>query len=265
MEHPPQRDATIIFRELYRLVCAARDAAAASSKETDDIRRVTWENEQDAKRIQLQAKLERDIANMRSELSMLKAYLSLHPNIPIPASLQDSPLYDTISTTAFIEQYTSPESDALTYSPMSPVSPALSHPSVHQPMFVEGSSSRPLTAQGQHPDTPLPSLGPSASSYPMPIPGLPDSLYIIRTNSPEQFGPPTPLSRGASLTPGPEVPNLKRPRYVIEDDSDHNSDSEEDAGASATDRPRKRKNGHDDRCLTIHVRSFSPSESHGAR
>ena len=54
----------------------------------------------------------------------------------------------------------------------------------------------------------------------------------------------TTLTLGKALNAG-----LRR---VLEDDTDYSSSSEE-SDTPPTDRPLRRKNGHDDRCLTIHV------------
>ena len=81
VHQPPQRSAAPVVQELYRLVAAARDAANAAAEEKK--RRAAWESEQEVKRLQLQEEMERQIADMRQELSMVKAYLSLHPNMAV--------------------------------------------------------------------------------------------------------------------------------------------------------------------------------------
>lgn len=255
-QQPPTRSAATIVQDLYRLVAAARDAAAA-----EKTRRISWEGQQDAQRSQLQAELERQIADMRKELAAVKAYLNLHPNLTLPASLEEED--EALSTAAYIEEYFSPLPEPAAYAPMSPVSPVLHHPPVQQPMFIEGSSSRPLTAQGQHPYHAFnPTSSSTARAFTSPTPLPPDCSTPMLPMNP--LGLPTPQSVTTSptptpLTPGPEPNALKRPRPVLEDYSDYETDTE-DSDTPATDRPLKRKNGHDGRCLTIHVSGCYLSE-----
>ena len=207
-------------------------------------RRATWEREQEARAAQAQAQMEQRLESVQQELSMLKAYISMHPNLAPPAELQES-FVEAIPTTARIEPV-SPAPEPFSYSPMSPTPSTSQHVSAEQPMqvFAQASSSRPLSPHGM------------------------DSLYIIQESpSPavsaptpaadEYQGPLTPLSdetptisRTATPEPGPDT--RKRPRRVLEDDTDYSSSSEE-SDTPPTDRPLRRKNGHDDRCLTIHV------------
>ena len=214
----------------------ARDAATAERE-----RRIAWEKEQEAKATQKQAEMERQILNMRQELSMLKAYISMHPNMAPPAELQQQEYVQTIPITARIEP-ASPAMDPAPspQPPMSPISPVPYYPPVQQPMFVEGSSSQPLVA-------------PVAEAATPPAPP-PSTISLL--------GPPTPQSSGPSPspvhTPVPQPNSLKRTRLVLEDESDYDSDTEEDSDSPPTDRALRRKNGHDGRCLTIHVRLHVP-------
>ena len=244
----PTRSAVTILQELYRAVARARDAEAAARAEKE--RLLNWEDEQDTKRLQIQAEMEKQIADMRRELDMVKAYLSLHPNMPVPASLLGEEDYDAVSTTAHIEAYASPDGEEL----MSPVSPVLQTP--QEPMFIEGSSSRPLTAQRDDPYSASPTM--FTPEYPTPNTGVGEgAFYSPQMHPPHLVGPPTPTSNRPSpapLTPGPEAITRKRPRHVVEDDTDYDSDSDDGSDVSAADRTlKKRKNGHDGRCLKIRV------------
>ncbi|KAI0698555.1 hypothetical protein C8T65DRAFT_581790 [Cerioporus squamosus] len=228
----PPRNAAPVVQELYRVMVTAKDAVTA---ERD--RRVAWEKEQEARASQKQAEMERQILDMRQELSLLKAYISLHPNMAPPVELQQhqQEYVQTIPTTARIEPASpvmGPEPSP--QPPMSPISPVPYHPPLQQPMFVEGSSSRPLAVQAAYPEASSPI---SQSALPL-------------------LGPPTPQSTrptpSPAHTPALQANPLKRTRLVLEDESDYDTDTEDESDTQPTDRPLKRKNGHDGRCLTIH-------------
>ncbi|TBU32889.1 hypothetical protein BD311DRAFT_749918 [Dichomitus squalens] len=235
---PPPRHAPPVVHELYRVIASAKNAATAESR-----RRIAWEREQEARAAQVQAQMEQRLETVQQELSMLKAYISMHPSLAPPAEVQERS-FGTIPTTARIEPV-SPAPEPFSHSPMPHASPASQHISVAQPMpmFVQGASSRPLSAHGTDAlyviqESPSPSV-----SAPTP------SIYAFQ-------GPLTPQSDGSPTNSRTATPELgrntrKRPRRVLEDDTDYSSDSE-DSDAPPTDRPLRRKNGHDDRCLTIH-------------
>ncbi|TFK92223.1 hypothetical protein K466DRAFT_252729 [Polyporus arcularius HHB13444] len=231
----PPRNAAPVVQELYRVMVTARDVATAERE-----RRVAWEREQEAKATQKQAEMERQILGMRQELSMLKTYISLHPNMAPPADLHQREYVQTIPTSARIEP-ASPfmEPEPSPQSPMSPISP--------MPMFVEGSSSRPLVAQVAYSES-LQNASP---------PVLQNASPPVLQSAWPLLGPPTPQSMGASPspahTPVPQSNSLKRPRLVLEDESDYDTDTEDDSDTPPSDRSHRRKNGHDNRCLTIHA------------
>ena len=244
------------------MIATAGEAAAAERK-----RRIAWEREQEAKTIQRQKEMERQILDMREEINMLKAYITSHPHIPTPGVIQDSSVLNTIPTTAHIEPV-SPALEPSPQTPLSPISPVPTHLAAPQTLFVEGSSSHPLGTQHQHLHSPVydgysPALHvmsppASISSTPQFSPA-PISHTIVRADSTEQLAPPTPQSTGITNTPVsssplPEaVPPRKRPRLVAEDDSDYQSDTDDDADDPSAERGGQRRNGHDGRCLTIHV------------
>ena len=239
VHQPPQRSAAPVVQELYRLVAAARDAANAAAEEKK--RRAAWESEQEVKRLQLQEEMERQIADMRQELSMVKAYLTLHPNMAVELTPEDAAFLDTIPITAHIEPYASPFAGPADSAPMSPVSPAPYHPPARAPLFIEGSSSRPRASQGQYPYTSQSSPDDATQTLQTPTPVPPDGpVYVGQMSSPQSLGMPTPAP--TPLTPGPEPSHTrKRPRHVVEDDTDYDSDSEDDADVQDPNRTRKRK------------------------
>ncbi|KAI1795124.1 hypothetical protein LXA43DRAFT_65232 [Ganoderma leucocontextum] len=230
----PSRNVAPVVQQLCHVIASARNAATAEGR-----RRIAWERDQEAKSAQVQAEIEQRLSTVQEELAMLKAYITMHPNLAPPSAVQESYL-NTIPTTARIEPASPVLEPCSPQSLMSPVSPIPHHLSAE---FVQGSSSRPLSAHGL------------------------DTLYVIEETPSPGFsartppghvpqGPPTPQSDGVSpntpaATPEPESNARKRPRRVLEDDTDYDSDSEE-SDTPPTDRPLRRKNGHDDRCLTIH-------------
>ncbi|KAI0353543.1 hypothetical protein OH77DRAFT_1458113 [Trametes cingulata] len=255
VQQPPRNSNPLL--ELCRVVATAREAAAVERQ-----RRIAWEREQEAKQAQRQMEMEQQILEMRQELTLLKAYISMQPHMPSSAP-QGQAFVNTIPTTAHIEP-ASPSAEPSPQTPLSPVSPVPHHPQVQQPTFVEGSSSRPLPAV--HPHTQILSnlghsptfsvLSPPASTVPSPqvAPAIAPSSSS-RSDSSELRAPPTPQSTGPSVTPVPYSPrpepsSRKRPHHVLEEDSEpHESEESDD---SASDGPPERRNGHDKRCLTIH-------------
>ncbi|KAH9899989.1 hypothetical protein C8Q73DRAFT_817496 [Cubamyces lactineus] len=224
---PPARNGNPVL-ELYRVIATAGEAAAAERK-----RRIAWEREQEAKTLQRQKEMERQILDMREEINMLKAYITSHPHIPTPGIIQGPSIVNTIPSTAHIEPV-SPTLEPSPQTPLSPISPVPTHPAVPQALFVEGSSSHPLNAQQYHVH---PSFSPASA---------------------EHLAPPTPQSTGITNTPVPSsplpeaIPPRKRPRLVAEDESDYQSDTDDDADDPSAERGGQRRNGHDGRCLTIH-------------
>ncbi|KAH9918227.1 uncharacterized protein BXZ73DRAFT_92280 [Epithele typhae] len=216
----PPRHAVPVTQDMFRAVNAARNAFVAERS-----RRVGWENDQESKRMQLKVELDKQIADMRQELTMMKTYLSLHPNFTMPAELRNMLPAETVPSTAHIEAYASP-SPSFAPTPVSPVSPLPYHPLAPQPMFMQGSSSRPLAVPGAHVQQLPPNTPPNAV--------------------PERF---------SEINSLPTPPSSILPRHVIEDNSDYDSDSE-DSDASTVDQRRKRKNGHDIHAVRIHIRKL---------
>ncbi|KAI0750685.1 hypothetical protein C8Q80DRAFT_524321 [Daedaleopsis nitida] len=244
----PRNAPPVVQQFLSRVVATAREVASAESR-----RRSAWEREQEVRNMQIQAEMQRRIVDLEHELSMVRACMGMNAqlaSVRLP-DIQDptQQLVDTLYSSARIES-ASPAASSSPPSPslVSPVSPAPMHAAVQQPMpmFVEGSSSHPIGTRETsfHHSFPIAPHGPSSSTQ--DIPGGSPLLY-----------PPTPQSSRPSpspvpYTPAPETNPRKRPREVVEDDTDYDSDTEEESDTPPTDRPLKRKHGHDDRCLTIH-------------
>ncbi|KAK7054206.1 hypothetical protein R3P38DRAFT_2855776 [Favolaschia claudopus] len=102
--------ATTSVHELVALI-----ASAKQEQELERTRRLAWEQEQEAKYVQRQAEMERQLLDMRNEIALLRALISPSSAAPAIANLQHP-------------------------RPASPVSP-VSQPSSHsQQLFVQGSS-----------------------------------------------------------------------------------------------------------------------------
>ncbi|KAI0775916.1 hypothetical protein BD413DRAFT_491100 [Trametes elegans] len=242
--------------ELYKVVATAREAAAAERK-----RRIAWEQEQEAKAAQRQQELERQVLEMREEITLLKAYISMRPNVPAASGFEEQPFVNNMPMAARIDPM-SPATES-SQTPVSPVSPVPPHSTVEQTMFVQGSSSHPLETQfyvstsaptQQTLAPPVISPPTSTASSPQFAPARPVAVVALRTESSDSFTPPTPQSGGvpsASVPPSPkQSPNArKRPRQV-EVDSDSPSESDDDPDDATSERPRDR--AKDGRCTTIH-------------
>lgn len=106
-------------QELVALVSATKNAA-----EIERTRRLGWEAEQEAKYVQRQAEMERQMLDMRTEISQLRALVTANGQ---------SPLF-----TPAIANLGHPHLPPRPASPISPVSQPSSHS--QQPQFVQGSS-----------------------------------------------------------------------------------------------------------------------------
>ncbi|KDQ64637.1 hypothetical protein JAAARDRAFT_145597 [Jaapia argillacea MUCL 33604] len=200
-------------RELFRVLAATKEAAEIERK-----RRLAWEQEQEAKYIQRQAEMERQMLEMRQEIASLRAYVGLLPQT-------------THTLQPPIPQYQVAPLPPLT--PLSPISQPSSH---HQPTFVEGCSSRPLI--NYHTNSHELSIAPFSPELEFMEPS-PSMSHSTRFNSvaPSQSEASAPSSsRRRKRSPDPPTDG---------DDEDSGSESE------PPERPLKRANHHDKRCLTI--------------
>ncbi|KAG2156200.1 hypothetical protein DEU56DRAFT_766006 [Suillus clintonianus] len=193
------------------------------SQEIEQKRRLAWEQEQEAKYTLRQAEMERRMLEMQQELGALKAKIAFGT----PKAQAASPSVQTPS-----EQHQTPIT-----------SPVLSHSST-----TAGKHTSPDPGQ---PTPPSVFRHTSASSDAEPPAGTPSVDDIA---SPAHASPPL-LSRPArfinvdpssSRQGGPSNPR-KRPTLGSTSGEDDSDASE----YSLVERPIKRKNHHDTRCLTI--------------
>lgn len=214
--------------------------SAREGAETERKRHLAWEREQEAKYTQRQADMERQMHELRQEISLLKAYISLHPSMDI------NMLSDVLPLSARITPVPLPPEESETIS--SPATTA-SQPSVavQTPQYIQGSSSQPL-----NPDrVETTSQPPSTSSG--------SQLIFMEEWNPEaqrshrSRAPPTRDSSSPSLSQ--QDTSLRRSE---EFDYSSGDDDDESSTSAHTDEhmSRKRLNGHDARCLTIQVCDF---------
>lgn len=254
---PHPRNGNPLF-ELYRIVASAREERQ---------RRIEWEREQEARAAQRQMALEQQVLDMRQEINLLRTYIGMNPNNPTPPAMQPEASISTIPTTAHIEPV-SPTAELSPPTPLSPVSPVSHHPEVHLPMFVEGSSSRPLAARDPYyaPNASDISHSPALSVLSPPPSTTPSPQFAparttpntLQTESSELLAPPTPQSIGPSVTPVPASPKpranpRKRPRPAAEE-SDRSYSGSEDGSDDDANRVDESWNVSG-RCSTIHVGS----------
>ena len=228
-------------------------------------RRIAWEQEQEAKHLQRQAEMQKELEDMKAEMALLKAVVSMQqqqqPVIPtVEVVVDEAVLPETEPPlpvpTAHIEELP----------PNTPTPPVIVEPQPNYgfgtpwavpgayiqnvssppiPAFMEGSSNNPLPA----PIPTIPYVQAQLDASPHDMLSPPDQAYSPNFLSPGSAA----MSDSASTAPSPSAaPRRKRraPRSVA---SSHSSSDESDAPADGG--PRKRRNGHDTRCLTIQVKA----------
>ncbi|KAF7355452.1 hypothetical protein MSAN_01462000 [Mycena sanguinolenta] len=140
MRPNPSPGAITAVQELVALVASTKQTKQA--QEIERTRRLAWEQEQEAKYVQRQAEMERQMLEMRNEIAQLRSLLGATTTSPAIANLRHP-------------------------RPASPISP-ISQPSSHAQQFVQGSSTLSDALQYPRLVTPTPSLHdsetPSSSS-----------------------------------------------------------------------------------------------------
>ncbi|CAL1700915.1 unnamed protein product [Somion occarium] len=242
------------FTQILHLLTESKQAAQREQE-----RRRQWEREQEARYSQREAEIEKQVTTMKEEISSLKEYISIQSSRTSPSfsSGVNTPgsYYHSIMPT--LEQAYVPPPD-------SPFSPSSQSPYPASPMFVQGSSRQPIMAPQSMPVTPVAVLSPPpimthAASTPLPptpsIASEPPPISSDISTSPTVSVPPTPANN--LVVPSPSVyptPNpRKRPPPVANGESDRDDTGSERPRSIGVDRPAKRINGHDSRCLTIHA------------
>ncbi len=242
---PVQRPANAI-QELFRVVLATRQAT-----EIERRRRLAWEQEQEAKYAHRQADMERQINDMQTEISLLKACVSMQAQQPQPRFNQDHSLMGTEHSTvyepplpassAYIEEVpiTAPTDAQRHFElPLSPVSQS-AYVSSNLPTFIEGSSNQPFTS---------PLLPPAQTPQMLPSPVEVSTPAVTQTEEPASPAVQSPVPVPTST--------LGKRRFIpapIPSDSEEEESSDDESDTGTSTAPKKRKNGHDSRCLTIHV------------
>ncbi|KAL0577067.1 hypothetical protein V5O48_004910 [Marasmius crinis-equi] len=197
-------------QELLRIVSATKEA-----QEAERDRRIAWEKEQEVRQDQRQAELEKQVLDLRKEVLTLRQFVHTQsPNVPNPPHLS------------------------------TPILPN-DHPPT--PMFIQGSSSRPLQTSytderderyeaPQH-SPPMTERASSLSVTPAASPGLREAtVYPIQASVSRPTPPPKSKKRRKSVSSNSSG------------DRDRSSDSE---SYSSSYHRTKRRNNHDKRCLTI--------------
>jgi hypothetical protein len=203
-----------------------------STRETQDIeqrRRLAWEQEQEAKYSLRQAEMELRMVEMQQELTAFKAKVAF--GTPKVATASSS-----VQTPPMTEH--EPENQQ----PTPGTSPALSHSSSITTNF-RGSAPPSLQRHASAcSDAEVPATSPSVGDTESSVHASPPFL-----SQPARFISVDPSSsrRGGSSVP--------RKRTTLDTTSDDDDDGSDTSQCSLSERPLKRKNHHDTRCLTIQV------------
>ena len=222
----PSPEGVHAVQELLRVVSTTREAQEIERK-----RRLAWEQELEARYIQRQAEMERMMFDMRQEISSLRNFV---------ANSSNSPRF--LRTNQFNGFPPAPDS----HLPLSalPISPISQPPSFQQTTSVVGCS-RPLPEN--------PHFYPSDSGNNNNTQIENSDGMVIEPPSPAPSATP-PVVSAESLGLQVMSPNISRKRQTPDptaDDDDNSTDGE--SSASLSERPSKRTNHHDTRCLSIHV------------
>ncbi|KAG1815554.1 uncharacterized protein BJ212DRAFT_1357225 [Suillus subaureus] len=198
--------------------------SARESQEIEQKRRLAWEQEQEAKYTLRQAEMERRMVEMQQELSVLKAKIAFGT----PKAPAASP---SVQTPSVADQHSTPiTSPALSYSSTIVGYRASPDPGQAAPPSVLRHTS---TSSDVEPPAGSPSVGSTASpAHASPLLSRPARFINVDPSSSRQ---------GSSSNP------RKRPMLNTTSDEDDSESSE----YSLVERPIKRKNHHDTRCLTI--------------
>ncbi|KAJ7129511.1 hypothetical protein C8R44DRAFT_700337 [Mycena epipterygia] len=203
----PSPGAITAVQELVALVASTRHA-----QEIERTRRLGWEKEQEAKYIQRQAEMDRQILEMRNEISHLRSLVNAN----------HSPLFTPHNGSPAIANLGHPR-------PASPISP-VSQPSSHSQQFLQGSTRL-------HPPA-YPSESLNTLNHELQHPA---AFHHAVTPAPSRHDSEAPSSAPMS--------RKKRRRSVLSSEDDSGSAS--DTSSSCSRPAQRRTDHHDKRLLTI--------------
>lgn len=255
---PPSTDQ---FAQILRLLTESQEAAACERQ-----RRIQWEKEQEARYSQRDAEIQEKFSSMQERITELTELVNTS-RAPTTAS--------EVSTPASFNGPTFPTLEQPYIPPETPFSPAAHSPYAPSPTFVQGSSRQPYMVHPlamSMPATPVAAFSPvpimtHATSTPLPhtphipAPQIPLSIlphlhlhphpFTDMSTSPTASFPATPANHpSAASPPSGTQPNPRKRPATTDDDEDNSS---ERPRSPRDGKPAKRVNGHDNRCLTIHV------------
>jgi hypothetical protein len=205
------------------------------SQEIEQKRRFAWEQEQEAKYTLRQVEMGRRMLEMQQELAALKAKLAFGTAKPAAASSSMQTPHMSVH---------GPEQQQPTPS----TSPALSHSSTIIPNHAS-------------PDSVYPTIHRQASAFsdaelPAPSPSVCSTAGSVHASPPLLSQPARFINVDPSSSrQGSSSNSRKRP--ALDTTSDDGSDTSQ---FSMVERPSRRKNHHDTRCLTIQV-NLAPKHS----
>jgi hypothetical protein len=218
--------------ELLRIVATTRE-----SHEIERKRRFAWEQEQEAKYTQRQAEMERQMLELRQEITSLRSLVNAKPPLPTP--------FSQYSMSPAMPVQRPPQ-------PASPISPGYQPSPYAQPMLVQGSSNNPLDRQGasnRQSQQFQPPLRPDITVTEPSVPAVTPAPSPLHT-----FVEPSQVQPEGSASPAPVNRKKRQTSDLTSEDDDEYNNS--DSSTSNKRRPLKRANHHDKRCLTINVGSF---------
>ncbi|KAF5359017.1 hypothetical protein D9758_004736 [Tetrapyrgos nigripes] len=220
----PSSEGVQAVQELLRIV-----SQTSLEQEAERKRRIAWEQEQEQRYQQRQAEMEKQVSELKQEVTLLRSALSIHN-----ASSGSPTMFPMTHSTPSLQLPTP------TYS-SSPISPVSQHSDITQPVFVQGSSTQSL-----------------------PNPNNEQSLQQANTLlwKPIQQHDPSPIMHSitpsTSTSPAPSPRSVynrsstKKRRKTVSSSSDSDSDHSRSSSSSSEPPVARRRNNHDKRCYTIH-------------
>ena len=211
-------------------------AHTREAHEVERKRRIAWEHDIETRYTQQHADMERTMLDMRHELASLRAFVATNLSQEFTRALP----FNGYSLALEQQQHHNPI--AL---PISPVS----QPSSYQHSALADTDPR------SHADDSQMFSNDAANDDGL---GVQQDAAVVEPPSPAPSPAPQPAYTGPSLHA--ESSTLRRSsRRKRTPESIHSDEEDSSQGESDSERPRKRINHHDKRCLTIHVRFATPN------